>query len=53
MNYYRKNVLKNCLILILNLITKEGCPVAQPKLSNLPEAKTRIALPSGKTYLSN
>jgi len=33
-------------------MTKEGCPVAQPRLTNLPEARTITPWPSGKTHLS-
>jgi len=33
-------------------ITKDGWPVAHPKLSNLPSAKTMIPWPSSNSYLS-
>merc|ERR1712113_1041084 len=34
------------------LLAKEGCPVAQPRLSKRPEASTMIPCPSGKTKRS-
>merc|ERR1719220_1234376 len=37
---------------ILQEITNDGWPVAQPKFNNLPEAKTITPCPSGKTNRS-
>lgn len=34
-------------------ITKEGCPVAQPKFNNLPSANNKIPCPSSNSYLAN
>lgn len=34
------------------LMTNDECPMAHPKLTNLPSAKTTMRLPLGNVYLS-